>query len=1144
MSGKNSTKRGANFSHFLIPAIILAGFLFACPALAYSKVLSQTSPGCEYSYSFSGEKIFGQSFVSTSTNLVSVGFIISSPIKLSEIKICQGDFSTLYGYSNAAADWNCDHSGQRPILSFKPDPSLIFTDPLTDWTDFDFPFPIATEINKKYFILFKAADTGFCYQKYSDNYTQGEGRAVDTNIIDFTFRTYSTYDNIDWTAAVPDKIINASQDNYYSSGNSIKLNWTTPNLYNSQEDAGASAYQIKYWKKVFDCEAEYSPLTAKKQTGEYVSGPGQNSSAVIKNLDKNSSYCFSFFSSNSHNNSEGSDIVEATTNNAEYSEDLDQNNPSCSSEYNMNDTMRYGQSFITDKNNISSISLIIGNVYPAPGTVNELRLCRGMMTAPLWNDPSPDWNCDNPGQELLATTTVSASQPEWTDFHFSQPITVSPNEPLFFMIEGKRIYIRGEKYEDYYPNGEAHSGYNALDFAFRTFYSPDWIPAPPKPKLNPVILIPGLLGSWDMGSGYELDPILNTYDNLWVALKQSGYKENKTLFALPYDWRRSNSFTALLLKDKIQEVISACNSVNPADFDCDKVDLVAHSMGGLVARAYIESNDYANNVDQLIFLATPQRGAPMAYLAWEGGDAGKKNDDKILERILSLSALNNGYLSRFSYIRNLPIQSLQELLPVYDYLKDADSGNLKAYSNEYPVNDFLNNLNSQFLLSKLDNIKMTNIIGSTTDDTINYIRVKKAVSGEKWEYGKPENYGNEKTDQGLEYGEGDGTVPKFSNHNFYNSTEIFINNAEHRQIVTDAQRDVIKELTGKSPEKEIRENIFSKFLIIRIFSPADFVVIAPDNKRLGKDFVNNQNINEINGAFYSGFNTDTEFAVIPDPLDGEYKVELQGTGLGEYKLSVSGIDEATSTDKDFTGQITTGAIQNFSIDYSSSSPDLLADLKPQDLTPPNLTIDSPLEGASYKHGDKMKINFAVSDDFSGVSSTVMEIDDKIISTTTVNLFDYQIGAHILAIIAHDKAGNYAEKKINFKIITDIKSTIADIDEAYKRGWLKNSLQKNILIAELKILDGELSLADKGKGDLIKQIIEIQNNPKLTAKAKERLVAELNKKIAELEKNRPKIIKLDLAIFEKTLETIKKSNYLNQAGYGIIKSDLEYLKNNL
>ena len=52
-------------------------------------------------------------------------------------------------------------------------------------------------------------------------------------------------------------------------------------------------------------------------------------------------------------------------------------------------------------------------------------------------------------------------------------------------------------------------------------------------RIDPVILVPGVMGSWNFGNGWELDPILNTYDNLWEALKLSGYIEGENLSAFP-----------------------------------------------------------------------------------------------------------------------------------------------------------------------------------------------------------------------------------------------------------------------------------------------------------------------------------------------------------------------------------------------------------------------------------------------------------------------------------------------------------------------------------------------------------------------------------------------------------------------------------
>ena len=123
-------------------------------------------------------------------------------------------------------------------------------------------------------------------------------------------------------------------------------------------------------------------------------------------------------------------------------------------------------------------------------------------------------------------------------------------------------------------------------------------------KINPVIVIPGIMGSWQDWTGqWQIDPILHTYDDLLDAMRLAGYRDDETLFTFPYQWRQTNVISAQQLKDKIQAAKAVCKGDDKVD--CSKVDLIGHSMGGLVARAYIEGNDYQNDVDQMIFFATP-----------------------------------------------------------------------------------------------------------------------------------------------------------------------------------------------------------------------------------------------------------------------------------------------------------------------------------------------------------------------------------------------------------------------------------------------------------------------------------------------------------------------------------------------------------
>ena len=187
-----------------------------------------------------------------------------------------------------------------------------------------------------------------------------------------------------------------------------------------------------------------------------------------------------------------------------------------------------------------------------------------------------------------------------------------------------------------------------------------------------------------MSGKWELDPILHTYDNLWQALKGAGYEEGKTLFAFPYEWRQDNTLTAYQLKQKIDEVKIACG--------CNKVDIVAHSMGGLVVRAYAESNYYGGDIDQLVFLGTPHRGSPKSYYTWEAGEGFDAPLEKIVKLYFSLEAHSRGYNSIFDYIQNY-VKSVEQLLPTYAYLQDVNQADFRIYDkinypNNYPYNIF------------------------------------------------------------------------------------------------------------------------------------------------------------------------------------------------------------------------------------------------------------------------------------------------------------------------------------------------------------------------------------------------------------------------------------------------------------------------
>jgi pimeloyl-ACP methyl ester carboxylesterase len=91
---------------------------------------------------------------------------------------------------------------------------------------------------------------------------------------------------------------------------------------------------------------------------------------------------------------------------------------------------------------------------------------------------------------------------------------------------------------------------------------------------------------------------------------ESGIHE-ANLFVFAYDWRKSNDDNAELLRDYIECVREQTDS--------EYVDVVAHSMGGVLTRRYVLENQNNHHIDRFISVATPWLGAPMAVSIVEMG---------------------------------------------------------------------------------------------------------------------------------------------------------------------------------------------------------------------------------------------------------------------------------------------------------------------------------------------------------------------------------------------------------------------------------------------------------------------------------------------------------------------------------------------
>jgi pimeloyl-ACP methyl ester carboxylesterase len=114
------------------------------------------------------------------------------------------------------------------------------------------------------------------------------------------------------------------------------------------------------------------------------------------------------------------------------------------------------------------------------------------------------------------------------------------------------------------------------------------------PRLMPDLhLIPGL---WKIdGYGKVGRYIREAFD----------VEPERNYFEFPYDWRRDNRHAAALLKERSDTWLHAWR----ADHPDAKLVLVAHSMGGLVARYFLECLDGWRDTRMLVTFGTPFRGS-------------------------------------------------------------------------------------------------------------------------------------------------------------------------------------------------------------------------------------------------------------------------------------------------------------------------------------------------------------------------------------------------------------------------------------------------------------------------------------------------------------------------------------------------------
>jgi hypothetical protein len=545
-----------------------------------------------------------------------------------------------------------------------------------------------------------------------------------------------------------------------------------------------------------------------------------------------------------------------------------------------------------------------------------------------------------------------------------------------------------------------------------TTFNPGAIPMYRSMK-TPVVLVPGMIGSTHRGKSGWVTPRLNEeYAALsdlklfewrhypgWQLLKNyltvvKGLDELTTIIDCPWDWRRTSwnweelrrnpDAVKRLLKDVYQDylikAIDRAKNGNPNQ----KVNIIAHSMGGLLVREYIQSDEYSirNDIENFTMVGTPNMGSANAYYIWEGGDPLKVDNitssgpfninfntiEALYEETYKKGDLPHYGIRSHAEIRKLlkdKSPSLRQLLPTYRFLKE-DNGSLKDILTADNINDYLIALNSdtrrfERMGDPLSSGKVkTRIYYSNTENTIYDIDVKPTFHTNPFPFdfyldGKP------KRDPIL-HTMGDGTVLSNSARLPCDDIEpwaecIDAGGSSHKTLIKDYYQDIADALY--EDDVQVPAQTESRIPISQI-DVTEKLIISYDGRvqpyltdPLGRTIGINPNNGSVDRAIPS-----TEINIggrsgllsINDPVDGDYNLSIKILYDENYQVSIAYASDDIEYSIDFRKFGNPGV---FSLSFN---------LNPANQTPVSLTHhpDPPtnLVANAVYQGDELKTNLS------------------------------------------------------------------------------------------------------------------------------------------------------------------------------------------
>ena len=452
-----------------------------------------------------------------------------------------------------------------------------------------------------------------------------------------------------------------------------------------------------------------------------------------------------------------------------------------------------------------------------------------------------------------------------------------------------------------------------LSMAFDELFVTSIVPPP-----SPTLLLPGLGGCFSRegilegkeSDNWNLGPGVFIYDNLRDTLTGNDYTEGDNFDIFCYDWRKEIDRPSLANSEITDKYLVSDFKQKIDDFytrnNHQKINLIGHSMGGLIIRAYAQRYGM-EKVNKIVTAGSPHYGTIKAYEVWEGAliiDPNRFNlADFFMQMLLTANRLK--YSTVIETIRNIA-PSGENFLPTFVYMKSKRNPELTLLpQNLIQKNNFLFALNSQ----NFDEVKdaMTTIAGIEEDveyDTLRWLVINDdnwfgtknwidVLTG-KWEDMKPD-YREFSPDGDLHILKLSSLIDGTKQVEVRGTHDSIMHEEEGLQAILNGLNLSYVPVINPPPF------LFRvPFIAAIIHSPADIKIIGPDNLEAGFDSGGCSN------CYYSA---DDGVIFISDAQAGDYQIELTPKDSGgNYRLDFGQITKDKESWNSIEGKISSEPI--------------------------------------------------------------------------------------------------------------------------------------------------------------------------------------------------------------------------------------------